>query len=81
MRNALADVAQPRFRKYGVLRLVRDVCQIAGQVIFDEQGNIGEICLNYHHPSVLYFVRLRRTLQQSRSDEVTVLPLHTLDNA
>ncbi len=64
MRNALTVAAHPRFRKYGVLRLVRDVCQIAGQIIFDEQGNICEIRLNRHHPLARYLVRLRRTLQR-----------------
>ena len=64
MRNALTVAAHPRFRKYGVLRLVRDVCQIAGQIIFDEQGNICEIRLNRHHPLAPYLVRLRRTLQR-----------------
>lgn len=64
MRNALAVAAHPRFRKYGVLRLVRDVCQIAGQIIFDEHGNIREIRLNQHHPLARYLVCLRRTLQR-----------------
>jgi hypothetical protein len=64
MRNALAVAAHPRFRQYGVLRLVRDVCQIAGRIIFDEQGNIREIRLNRHHPLARYLVRLRRTLQR-----------------
>lgn len=64
MRNALAIAAHPRFRQYGVLRLVRDVCQIAGQIIFDEQGYIREIRLNRHHPLAQYLVRLRCTLQR-----------------
>ena len=64
MRNALAVAAHPRFRKYGVLRLVRDVCQIAGQIVFDEHGNICEIRLNHHHPLARYLVCLRRTLQR-----------------
>jgi len=64
MRNALAVAAHPRFRKYGVLRLVRDVCQIAGHIRFDEHGHIREICLNRHHPLARYLVRLRRTLQR-----------------
>jgi hypothetical protein len=64
MRNALVAAAHPRFRKYGVLRLIRDVCQIAGQIIFDEQGNICEIRLNHRHPLARYLVCLRRTLQR-----------------
>jgi len=64
MRNALAVAAHPRFRKYGVLRLVRDVCQIAGHIVFDEHGNICEIRLNRRHPLARYLVRLRRTLQR-----------------
>jgi hypothetical protein len=64
LRNALATAAHPRFRKYGVLRLVRDVCQIAGQVIFDEHDTIREIRLNRHHPLARYLVCLRRTLQR-----------------
>jgi len=69
MRNTLAAVAHPRFRKYGVLRLVRDVCQIAGHIVFDEQGNIREIRLNQHHPLARYLVRLRPSLQR-QSDSV-----------
>lgn len=64
MRNALAVAAHPRFRKYGVLRLVRDVCQIAGRIFSDEHGRIQEIRLNRHHPLAHHFVRLRRTLQR-----------------
>ena len=64
MRNALTVAAHPRFRKYGVLRLVRDVCQIPGHIRFDEQGNLCEICLNHHHPLARYLLRLRRTLQR-----------------
>lgn len=64
MRNALAVAAHPRFRQYGVLRLVRDVCQIAGRIILDEHGTIREIRLNHHHPLARYLVRLRRTLQR-----------------
>jgi len=64
MRNALAIAAHPRFRKYGVLRLVRDFCQISGQICFDEQGNIREIRLNRHHPLARHLVCLRRTLQR-----------------
>ena len=64
MRNALAVVAHPRFRKYGVLRLVRDVCQIAGHIRFDESGKICDIHLNRRHPLARYFVRLRPTLQR-----------------
>ena len=64
MRNAMAAAAHPRFRKYGVLRLVRDVCQIAGQIIFDERGNIHEIRLNQHHPLAKYLICLRGILQR-----------------
>jgi hypothetical protein len=64
LRNALAVAAHPRFRKYGVLRLVRDVCQIAGQIIFDEEDKIREIRLNPHHPLARYLLCLRRTLQR-----------------
>lgn len=64
MRNALVVAAHPRFRQYGVLRLVRDVCRIAGQIFFNEYGDIYEIRLNQHHPLAPYFARLRRTLQR-----------------
>lgn len=69
MRNALAIAAHPRFRKYGVLRVVRDICQIAGQISFDEQGNIREIRLNHHHPLARYLACLRLTLQR-QSDSI-----------
>jgi hypothetical protein len=48
---------------------VRDVCQIAGHIVFDEQGNIREIRLNQHHPLARYLVRLRPSLQR-QSDSV-----------
>ena len=64
LRNALAIAAHPRFGRYGVLRLVRDVCQISGVIIFDEQHRILEIRLNQDHPLAIYFVRLRHTLQR-----------------
>jgi hypothetical protein len=72
MRDALAAAAHPRFRKYGVLRLVRDVCQIAGQVIFDEQDDICEIRLNRHHPLARYLLRLRRTLQRQSNSTLNL---------
>ncbi len=49
-RNDLAQIS-PHFKKYGVLRTVRDVLQIPGGVQFDPVGNIQWIMLNDHHPS------------------------------
>jgi hypothetical protein len=36
----------PRLRKYGVLRLVRDIFQISGTVEFDQQERVIAIKLN-----------------------------------
>jgi Transposase DDE domain group 1 len=48
-RNDLAH-ADPHFRKYGILRTVRDVFHIPGSIQMTEQGTIGQITLNAHHP-------------------------------
>ena len=64
MRNSLALAAHPRFRKYGVLRLIRDVCQISGQIILDDQQRVLEIRLNPSHPLAGYFIKLRSTLRR-----------------
>jgi len=72
MRNALVAAAGSRFRDYGVQRLVRDVCQIPGRIIFDELGAIREICLNQDHPLARYLVRLRRTLQRQSDSSLNL---------
>lgn len=64
MRNSLALAAHPRFGGYGVLRLIRDVCQISGRVIFDDQSRILNIQLNHHHPLAKHFVCLSPTLRR-----------------
>jgi hypothetical protein len=48
-RNELAQV-DPRLRKYGIQRTVRDVLQIPGCIHFDGNGNIELITLNQKHP-------------------------------
>ena len=48
-RNDLAQIVPP-FKKYGVLRTVRDVFQIPGSIQFDPVGNIQLIMLNDRHP-------------------------------
>jgi hypothetical protein len=48
-RNDLAHRV-PQFKKYGVLRTVRDVFQIPGDIQFDVVDNIQLITLNDHHP-------------------------------
>jgi hypothetical protein len=53
-RNALAKT-NPRFRKYGILRTVRDVFHIPGSIQMTEQGNIGQITLNAQHPLAVAF--------------------------
>lgn len=64
MRRSLALAAHPRFEGYGVLRLVRDVCQISGCVVFDDQQRILEIRLNHDHPLAKHFARLSPTLRR-----------------
>lgn len=53
-RNDLAHT-NPRFRKYGILRTVRDVFHIPGSIQITEQGTIGQISLNAHHPLAVAF--------------------------
>jgi hypothetical protein len=48
-RNDLANT-NPRFRKYGILRTVRDVFHIPGSIQMTDQGTIRQITLNAHHP-------------------------------
>ena len=55
-RNDLAD-SQPLFRKYGILRTVRDVFHIPGSIQMTEQGAIRQITLNAHHPLASAFQR------------------------
>jgi hypothetical protein len=49
-RNELAQ-SHPHFKKYGVLRTVRDVFQIPGRIQFDRVGHIQCITLNARHPA------------------------------
>ncbi len=53
-RNDLAQ-AEPRLRKYGVQRTVRDALQIAGQVQINTQGEVEQIMLNERHPLAAAF--------------------------
>jgi hypothetical protein len=53
-RNALT-IANPRFRKYGIQRTVRDVLQIPGSVQITAQGTISQIRLNSRHPLAAAF--------------------------
>jgi hypothetical protein len=55
-RNRLAAVA-PRFRKFGVQRIVRDVFQISGHVTISPQGGVLSVVLNQHHPHTSAFQR------------------------
>ena len=55
-RNLLARHSQP-LRKYGILRMVRDVFHISGKVKLDAQGRILEITLNKQHALALPFVQ------------------------
>jgi hypothetical protein len=48
-RNELAH-ADPRLRKYGIQRTVRDVLQIPGHIQIDCDGNVELITLNQRHP-------------------------------
>jgi hypothetical protein len=53
-RNDLA-ANDPRFRKYGIQRTVRDVLQIPGSVQITAQGSIGKVSLNSRHPLAAAF--------------------------
>ena len=53
-RNDLAQV-DARFQHWGILRLVRDVLQIAGRVCLNAQGHVEHIVLNELHPFAAAF--------------------------
>lgn len=55
-RNRLADIHAP-LRKFGILRMVRDVFQIAGRVELDAQGRVLQITFNQLHPLASVFVQ------------------------
>jgi hypothetical protein len=55
-RNRLATTA-PIFHQFGVLRLVRDVLHIPGQVQLDPHGHIVQLTLNRLHPFAQAFVQ------------------------
>lgn len=55
-RNLLARHSRP-LRKYGILRMVRDVFHISGKVKLNTQGRILEITLNKQHALALPFVQ------------------------
>ncbi len=40
------SAAEPKARRYGVLRLVRDVCSVSGLLEVDERGGIKSVFLN-----------------------------------
>jgi hypothetical protein len=55
-RNQLAQTA-PALQRFGILRLVRDVLQIPGQVQLDSHGHVVQITLNRLHPFARIFVQ------------------------
>lgn len=55
-RNHLAKTA-PALQRFGILRLVRDVLQIPGQVQLDSHGHVVQISLNRLHPFARIFVQ------------------------
>jgi hypothetical protein len=55
-RNHLAKTA-PALQRFGILRLVRDVLQIPGQVQLDSHGHVVQITLNHLHPFARIFVQ------------------------
>lgn len=65
-RNDLAQ-ADPRFRQYGIQRIVRDVFQIPGRVQLNASGQIVAITLRDCHP-LAQPVQLAFTLRHPRDD-------------
>jgi hypothetical protein len=55
-RNHLAKTA-PALQRFGILRLVRDVLQIPGQVQLDSHGHVVQITLNRLHPFARIFAQ------------------------
>jgi len=56
IRNQLA-CQTPRLRLYGMLRMVRDLFHVAGNIELDAQGRVLQITLNEAHALALPFVR------------------------
>lgn len=48
-RNSLALI-MPKLKDFGMLRMVRDLFHILGQLKFDAHGNLVEVTLNESHP-------------------------------
>jgi hypothetical protein len=48
--------SQPVLRRWGILRLVRDLLAIPGQILLDAQGRLIQITLNQAHPWAAPFV-------------------------
>ena len=48
-KNSLALI-MPKLKKFGMLRMVRDVFHIMGQLRFDSHGNLTEVVLNESNP-------------------------------
>lgn len=53
-RNDLANT-NPRFRKYGILRTVRDLFHIPGSIHITDHGRIDQITLHAQHPLAVAF--------------------------
>ena len=57
-----------KFVPLGILRLVRDVFTISGQIVVDAYGNINRIILNKNDPFACHF----RKAIQPFLDEITI---------
>jgi hypothetical protein len=55
VRDRLAHAA-PAYARLGILRMVRDVFQISGRIVFDAQDQLKVITLNRDHPFARFFV-------------------------
>jgi hypothetical protein len=71
-RNRLA-LAAPAYTRLGILRMVRDVFQIPGRVVFDTQDHLKAITLNRDHPFARCFVNAFASLCTQSNDFSLIL--------
>ena len=62
----------PTLKRWGILRMVRDVCQVSGKIVFDHRHSISHIMLNAADPLAKRLVTGLRALLESEHIAVTL---------
>jgi hypothetical protein len=62
----------PTLKRWGILRMVRDVCQVSGKIAFDHRQSISHIMLNAADPLAKRLVTGLRALLESEHIAVTL---------